>query len=363
MPRVILRRLVVVWGLLGYVLVPVGVVAWLIDAHLVRTGMFAAAVAALATLLHRNWRVGLVQVALFSVLGALAVTLSPYPIAGGLFMAACGFGLGISSRWGWNYSVFVMPILLITLLINPVAGLASESADRTHVVESIGLAVTTALVLFVAGVLTVLLCVPIVRRMNSLHEPAQLPHLSPVLAGYYSVVLSVCLGVATWWVLAYERVPDASWLLLTLVLLLQPVAQASTKKIVIRALGTLAGSTVAILIAAIPAPWMVGTLTWLITAAASVVVFDTSKRYWLWVVLWTPSIILLSSQSTNAVQVAEFRLSGTLIAALIAALFVILVNVLRPGYERRAEQKLQHERLSEDERGHDSPNEGGIGHT
>lgn len=342
----VLRRLGIAWGLVLYLLLPTAAVSWLIAPQLTELGVFAAAVAALGSLIHQNWRTGAWQAGLFAVLGMLAALASASPVLGGVLMGLCGLGLGLSGLRGWHYSLFLPPILLASVLINPVPSTAVAVTQRALVTENTGIAVSAFLVMLAGGALAVLLCLPLVHRMNRKHPPRALPRLSARSAWFSGIVLAVVLGIATWWVLADERVPDASWLLLTLVLLLQPSAKLSTTKAIVRAGGTLVGSVIAVVIALIPWHPAVVVITIVLTAAASVAVFDTAKRYWLWVVLWTPSIVLLTSQSTNIIRATEFRLGGTVVAALISVGIVLLVQLLRPRERDAAGGKAVGEAVS-----------------
>ncbi|MFZ1361566.1 MAG: FUSC family protein [Candidatus Nanopelagicales bacterium] len=328
--KVMVRRLLQTWGFVIYLLVPTSIVSYLISPDLVELGIFAAAVGALATLMQQSWRVGLWQVCIFAVLGYLAALASPYPVLGGLLMAACGVALGICSRWAWQYSAFLMPILLIAILINPIPATQADVTAHTLATQGGGIAVSTFFVLLAAGLLSLLLCIPILHHMNKKHAPMKLPGLAPEVSWYYAILLGILLGLATWFVLAYERVPDMSWLLLTLVLLLNPTSKLSTKKAIVRTVGTLVGSLIAVLIALIPSHGVVVVITILLTGAATVVVFDTANRYWLWIVLWTPSIILLTSQSTNIIAATEFRLGMTVVAGAIVLGIAFAVLKLHP---------------------------------
>lgn len=320
------------WGLILYLVVPTSLVTWWIAPDLIEVGMFGTAVAALGTLMHQRWTVGAAETGVFAVLGLLAVFLSPHPVAGGLLMAATGLALGLSGRWALHYSTFLPPILLISILIDPVPSTAAQMTNRVLPTTGDGIAWSVLVVLLVSGALSVLLCLPILHRLRTKGiAPLPLPHLEKRSAWYYGLVLAVCLGVATWWVLAYERAPDASWLLLTLVLLLQPSTTLTIHKSTARAIGTLAGAVIALLVSLIPVPWIVVLVTVLLVSAASVAVFDTARRYWLWIVLWTPSIILLTSVTSNVVQAAEFRVAATLVAALLALAMAIAVQHFRPS--------------------------------
>lgn len=339
--KVVGRRLLVGWGLALYLLIPTAVVSWLINPELVEIGIYAAAVGALGTLMHQRWAVGAAEAGAFAALGMLAALLSPYPAAGGALMALCGLALGLSGRWALHYSTFLIPILLISILIDPVPATAAQGTVRLLPITGGAVAWSILVVLVVAGGLAVLLCLPILHRLRTKgHRPLPLPRLPTRSAWSYGLVLAVCLGGATWWVLADERAPDASWLLLTLVLLLQPSAALTTRKATIRGLGTLAGSVIALLVALIPVTWVVVLVTLLLTSAAIVAVFDSARRYWLWVVLWTPSIILLTSTSANVVRTAEYRVGATLVAAAVALGLALGVQYLHPRTTRPAAQSL-----------------------
>jgi uncharacterized membrane protein YccC len=158
-------------------------------------------------------------------------------------------------------------------------------------------AVGIALAVLLGGVLGA-----VVLRVVLRHHHA--PHSSPPVAWPDVLVNAVALGatllLGTAAVLAWDRGPVASWLMITIVVLAQPTDERTLRRSAQRLFGSLAGSLIAACFALVLATtWQSAIVAFAFFIVAwsyrlSHPAVETGHGYWIYTVITTPAMILLA---------------------------------------------------------------------
>ena len=104
------------------------------------------------------------------------------------------------------------------------------------------------------------------------------------------------------------------WLIVTILVIVQPSLGAGFKKAAHRTAGTVLGFVIAILIGALLPS---GVLLYVVGTGFLMVAFIfmlQGRPYWLYATVLTPAIVLLESAGSTVDEVAEQRLGATLVA-------------------------------------------------
>jgi uncharacterized membrane protein YccC len=153
--------------------------------------------------------------------------------------------------------------------------------------------------------------------------------LGPRGATAYGVTMGVVLGVAAWAVLSYAKFHEGAWLLLTLIILLQPSPHDTFAKSMQRLVGTLAGALIALVLILINVEQTVAlVIGGFLIFGALALRYVLKRPYWEYVTVLTPAVILLSASGVDRVRVAEDRVGFTLIAATVALLIALGVKAV-----------------------------------
>ena len=134
------------------------------------------------------------------------------------------------------------------------------------------------------------------------------------------------VGVATWLVIDLDLGHGGGWIILTIVVVYQPYLGDGFKKAGSRAIGTVIGFVIAIVIGAFvtsaPMLYLLGTVCLIV----SMVVMLAGKPYWWFATFLTPAIVLYESAGSTVTKVAVERLEATLIG--IAGTLVVMLILL-----------------------------------
>lgn len=255
----------------------------------------------------------------------LAVLVHPYPLAGGIFMGLLAGGAALTARRGLHSPVLVVPLAISITLTAPPTITGVSGGVATALVAGLAMA---ACGLWVTGVSRVILGE---RRP---HFPTR-PH-SRNAAITYAVVMAVVVGLATWGVLSSGPVDHGGWLILTLVVILQPSTTDTIRKTLQRLGGTVAGLGIALVFALVdlpPALQLSMSAVLLYCALASR--FVLRLPYWVYVILLTPAIILMNAKATSALDLAAERFAFTALGAVIAIGVAFVVKILVIERHRR----------------------------
>lgn len=243
----------------------------------------------------------------------LAVAFSShFPFAVGLFVLI-GAGLGALNVRGMSSAFVFVPISAGFVLAQPPALTTSLIFDGMVV------GVITA----GAALLPVILMTFAVKKLP-VRPPAQ---FAPRVVVGYSVNLALLLGLTSFLTVHYALGQLGGWLMLTVVVIIQPLRRASWTKGVQRAAGTVLGFFIAIGVATTISVtgfyFAIGNIFIILALLASA----RRRPYWQYAMFLTPGIVLLNGTGASVVETADARLLATIVGAMLC---VLLLLVERP---------------------------------
>lgn len=249
--------------------------------------------------------------------GTLAALLNPYPIPGAIFFGLLTFGAALMARRGLHSPVLTVPIFVSFILVAPptVAGVSPTT---------VALVVGCALI---AGGLWA-------TAATHLLIGSSLPHISAHPLGWrttltYAALMGVLVGAAAWGLLTWARFHEGAWLILTLIIVLQPSSNDTLVRSLQRLAGTLMGGAIALVLIMLG---MQGTGALIAGGFAIFVAFALRyvlhQPYWVYVTALTPGAILLSAKGLDATRVAEDRIGFTMLAVVIVVAITLLVKAI-----------------------------------
>ncbi len=151
----------------------------------------------------------------------------------------------------------------------------------------------------------------------------------------YGVALGILLGAAAFAMDALSLDHTGSWIILTIVIVLQPYVQDAWRKSLERAAGTIIGVLIAMLIGiAVSLPTIIYVIGIIAMFLAIVAQLDR-KPYWVFAIPLTVGIVCFVSAGRHVIDTAEQRLIATLIGAAAALLVTLIVG---PVSRRKARQ-------------------------
>ena len=250
-------------------------------------------------------------------LGIAFALLNPYPVAGavvfGLFTGACA----LAAKRGLHSPVLMTPVFLSFVLVAPpqVPGLTALPA-----------ALLTGAVLLLGGLWATASARVLLGRPRLQSEGQALSTRATIA---YAVLMAVVVGIAAWGVLAFAKNHQGAWLLLTLIIVLQPSAHDTFVRSLQRLGGTLLGAVIALaLILAGVDSTLALVIGGIVLFAAFAVRYVLKRPYWEYVTVLTPAVILLDSPGLDAIRVAEDRVGYTLIATLVGLVIALLIKAV-----------------------------------
>ena len=271
--------------------------------------LYASMATAMGASLHL--RFGLALGLGSGVLSMVAVLLNPYPVAGAVFIALICLGVGLASRAGAHRIVALVPIVVLFALAQP----ASINAAST-----VGNALATGSIMFAGTLWTALLWWLLLEGRI---PKARLERSDDDHTYAYAILLTVTAGISTWWVMAHERSHAGAWLVMTIILILQPSAGETIRKSAGRTAGTIGGVVVAGVIAALVSNPTVTILLSITLVFLAIAVSVLKRPYWQFVTLLTPAVVLMDSAGGDVGATIGERLGFTL-AGVVITLVVVL---------------------------------------
>jgi hypothetical protein len=249
--------------------------------------------------------------------GLVATLLSPYPVAGGIFFGLLTGAGALSARRGLHSPVLMVPVFIGFTLVAP-----PEVSGASLLV--IALLAGAAL----AGGGLWILAVSQVLFGNSVPQREATP-IGRATTLTYAALMALTLGVAAWGVMTFIPSHQGAWLLLTLIIVLQPSPHDTLVKSFQRLGGTILGGIVAVALILIGVDSTVALiLGGAFLFAAMVVQFVFKRPYWEFVAVLTPAVILMDSPGRDGLQVAEERVGLTLLGGLIAIGIVVVIKAV-----------------------------------
>lgn len=255
----------------------------------------------------------------------MAVVADPYPVAGAVFMGLLAGGAALAARRGLHSPAMIVPLAISILITAPptISGINS----------SIVTGLITGAVMGGCG-----LWVTVVARLVLGSGAPSLPrheHSRNVTIAY-AATMALVVGVAAYMVLAVYPLDRGGWLILTLVVVLQPSTKDTIKKTLQRLGGTIVGLGIALVIALVELPaWadLLGSSILLYLALAAR--FVLRLPYGVYVMCLTPAILLMNAKTADAFDLATKRLEFTAAGALIAIGVAFATKVIVIEWHRR----------------------------
>ena len=292
----------------------------------VSVAMLGGLVTFLACTMGRGAQTGLIIAVPFSVMTALAVWSAPYALAAAVVLAAAAFLRGYGAKAG-----------LHNALMGTVIALGFTVADPPNFDASIPSAVLAGVVMLVTT-LWVTLVVFLARKWV---HPPKLQAMDTAEALWFSSILAIMVGVATWCVVEFDLGHGGGWIILTIVVVYQPTLGAGFKKAGARALGTLVGFLISIVVGLVvtsgPLLYVVGT----VFMVAAMVVMIQGRPYWWFAAFLTPAIVLYESAGSTVSKVALERLEATLVGVAGTLLVMLILLPLAKHYRSTREGSEQ----------------------
>lgn len=251
------------------------------------------------------------------IAGAIAAWVGAYPILGAVFFGLLTGGCALTARRGLHSPVLMIPVFIGFVLVAP-PRLPDASELTSNLIAGAALALGGLWLTLVARIL--------------FGRPAGVPDRQTYSARAsvaYALVMALVLGTAAWVVLTHAKFHQGAWLLLTLIMVMQPTPHDTVTKSLQRLGGTLAGGAVALALILLglgtPYSFLVGGL---LLFTAFTLRFALKRPYWEFVAALTPAIILLDAQGGDGMKVAEDRVGFTVIGVVVAVSVALGVKAL-----------------------------------
>lgn len=295
-----------------------GAVGW---KSAVAVAMLGGLAAFLAAIMGEGWRTSLLLAVPLSLFTMLAVWSAPVAWAAAVVMAAAAFLRGYAANKGLHNALMTSVIALGFLVVQPPSSDTGWPAPLFAGAVMLGTILWVALVMYLA------------RRW--VHPPT-LSGLDALRVIAFSVVLALMVGVATYLVVFFKLGHGGGWIILTIVVVFQPYLGAGLKKAGERALGTLLGFVIALIVGLVISG---GPLLYLLGSACMVtasVVMMLGKPYWVFATFLTPAIVLFESAGATVTQVAIERLDATIVGVAATLLVMLALTPLSKYLQRRS---------------------------
>ncbi|MFM7145650.1 MAG: FUSC family protein [Actinomycetales bacterium] len=267
----------------------------------------------LAGTMGRGWHTGLVIAVPFSTTAGLVVWAAPVPIVAAIALGIVAFLRGYGAKVGLQNALIMCVIALGFIVATPPT---FNTSVPTPILAGIIMLVTTlwvTLVMFTA------------RRW--VHPPKLAP-IETTRVLWFSSILAIMVGLATWLIVELKLGHGGGWIILTIVVVYQPDLGDGFKKVGGRILGTLVGFLLAVIVGLVvsngPVLYLLGTICLVIAMNA----MATGKPYWLFTAFMTPAIVLYDSAGSTVSKVALERLEATLVGLGIVLIFMLALVLL-----------------------------------
>lgn len=276
------------------------------------TWMLGALATAIAAAML-NIRLALILTVLLAVLSGIGYAGAHHAWLAALVMAVAAGLYGLSSRRGIQPYVTMGPIAIGFIVAEGVAP-RPDSQMWTN-------AAITAAIISASGLWGTAIGAVIGHRVPM---PA-LVSLQLKRAAWFAGLLAIALGVAMWFVVHFQWQHGGAWMLLTMLIVIQPYVQDTWHKGLQRVLGTVLGFVIVMIIALITTNELaLGLLALAFLAGAMYALMIAHKPYWLYATFLTPGIVIAESLGSSLESLAFARLGFTLAGAAIAFTLVLI---------------------------------------
>lgn len=260
-------------------------------------------------------------------LAPVAIVAGLSPVAGAALMAILCMTVGRLARVGLHRSGLLVPVMLAWALIDPPAWNGAATVDR---LDNTYLLWMTAIFL-VGGLLPALVVAHVTRKRKA---PALVPH-SRSEAMTYTVMITALVTVSTFYVLDNPKMIGGAFLI-AVVLVMAPIGTAQTlKPTIFRALGTILGSVLVILLVSkvdsLGIVYVFG-LVFLVVAVYS----RLSGLAWVYYVFMVPATACLNA--TTITQVGELG-KQRVVDNVVGGIMVIVAAAIAVGWSQWAQRR------------------------
>ena len=278
----------------------------------------------LATLVG-GWRLGaLVCVGLTFATGA-ALLCADNVLGAGMLMFIVSVAAGLTARRGYSVGVIPAAITVAFILAQPPSG---SHATGSQIVDC-------ALTVLLSGVIAV-----VVGSLFARRGPVETPVASSWSQTInYALILGFLVGISAALVVSRESQHSGAWLMMTILVVVQPSMRSGFRKSLERSVGTIVGVVIALVIGLIAFPATVVYLVAMAFLVFAVVLQRHRAPYWEIVAFLTPCIILIVGARGSVSGTAQDRLFATLLGAGAALVVMGLESlVLASFFKSRASQ-------------------------
>jgi len=264
---------------------------------------------------------------LTAFIGGLSLVFAPSVALNTALIAIVSGLVGLTARRGTQSPGLLMVVTLGFIVVSPPV---INWRDGGAVIESPWYAAIGALILLSGGLWATAIGYVVRNKIPAGAAPVQreLPVVIP-----YALALFVSTGLATFIVLEYWTNGLGAWIILTVLVVVQPERETMKTKVAYRVGGTLIGGLISILllfsleIFDLQSGYM--QLFFAFICISLAMSYYQSGPYWIFVTFITPGVVLLdSNQASDQIRVAEIRVLFTLIGAVVAVLIAVSIREL-----------------------------------
>lgn len=264
-----------------------------------------------------NFRLAIAVSVAAGIAAAIAAWIGAYPGPGAVYFGLLTGGCAITARRGLHSPALMIPLFIGFVLVAP--------PQLTDVSSTVG-DLITGVVMTLGGLWLTLVARLLFGRRDGISDRQCYSARASVT---YALVMAIVLGTAAWVVLTHAKFHQGAWLLLTLIMVMQPTPHDTLTKSLQRLGGTLVGGAVALVLIVLgldtPYSFLVGGLLLFVAFAVR---FALKRPYWEFVGALTPAIILLDSQGGDGIKIAADRVGFTVIGVTVAVIIAIGVKAL-----------------------------------
>lgn len=247
--------------------------------------------------LYTHRRLALAASILTPLLMGIALLLRDDPILGAVFLAAIGVATGLSAMRGWHLmGAFAGPLVAYALIGNLHVALpgGTVAADASIASGLVAMAYIAA-----GGLWTTLMGAFVIRAMG-VKSPRSVPGHT---ARYFGAALGILIGITAYICMQWLD-PASWWIILTFFVVVQPYYSDSTRRMLERVGGTLAGALVAVILVEVlrGIPAVITIIAFVLTIGAAYA--NLKLPYWVFAMLLTPAVVLQTSGTPHDLLLA-----------------------------------------------------------
>ena len=294
--------------------------------NVANAAILPAVAVTIACVTGAGWRTGFIIAVPFAVLAGLATWASPNPWFAAVVLAVAAFLRGYAGRFGLNEALILTVITLGFLVATPPHFNSDVDAPLIIGMVTLFASLWASAVIFIVG--KQLPKMPLVK-------------VDPMRVLVYSLVLAALVGVAAVLVVTYDLGQTGGWIILTILVVFQPHLANGIKKAASRAVGTVIGFGITIVIGVF---YPTGPVLYAVGFVFFVIMFLfilQNRPYWLYAVVLTPGVVLTASANSTVGVIAIERLKATILGIVFTLLVMLALLPLEKHFESKAKSPLK----------------------